>query len=209
MYEYSTIGWLKHCIFHPVEGFEDLRWKKKGSIPVAIGIVVMLFIAMVVDHQLTGFAYNMNYVKVFNVVPLLVQSVVYFITWVVGNWALCTLLDGEGTFKKIFIYSAYALVPYIVCTFIAVILSNVLIKDESIWIIAVQWLGIGWSVILMIQAMRAAHQYSFGKTLVSMIGTVIVMLLILFLAVLLISLFQQLYVFIYQIYTEILYRVRG
>ena len=67
----------------------------------------------------------------------------------------------------------------------------------------------GWSIILMIQAMRAAHQYSFGKTLVSMVGTVIVMLLILFLAVLLISLFQQLYVFIYQIYTEILYRVRG
>ena len=79
--------------------------------------------------------------------PLLVQSVVYFITWVVGNWALCTLLDGEGTFKKIFIYSAYALVPYIVCTFIAVILSNVLIKDESIWITAVQWIGLGWSGI--------------------------------------------------------------
>ena len=209
MNEYSTIGWLKHCIFHPVEGFEDLRWKKKGSIPLAIGIVVMLFIAMVIDHQLTGFAYNMNYVKVFNVVPLLVQSVVYFITWVVGNWALCTLLDGEGTFKKIFIYSAYSLVPYIVGTIIAVILSNVLIKDESIWIVAAQWLGMGWSLILMIQAMRAAHQYSFFKTLVSMIGTVIVMLLILFLAVLLISLFQQLYVFIYQIYTEILYRVRG
>ena len=114
-----------------------------------------------------------------------------------------------SAFKKIFIYSAYALVPYIVCTFIAVILSNVLIRDESIWIVAVQWLGMGWSIILMIQAMRAAHQYSFGKTLVSMVGTVIVMLLILFLAVLLISLFQQLYVFIYQIYTEILYRVRG
>ena len=84
-----------------------------------------------------------------------------------------------------------------------------LIKDESIWITAVSWLGLGWSVVLMVQAMRAAHQYSFGKTLVSMVGTIIVMLLILFLAVLLISLFQQLYVFIYQIYTEILYRIRG
>ena len=32
MYEFTEIGWLKHCIFHPVEGFEDLRWKKKGSL---------------------------------------------------------------------------------------------------------------------------------------------------------------------------------
>ena len=97
-------------------------------------IVLFLFIAMVVDRQLTGFQFNDSYVKVFNVVPLIVQSVVYFFTWVLGNWAICTLLDGEGTLKKICIYSAYSLVPYIVCTFIAVIFSNVLVQDESIWI---------------------------------------------------------------------------
>ena len=106
-------------------------------------------------------------------------------------------------------YSAYSLVPYIVCTFIAVIFSNVLVQDESIWITAIQYLGIGWSVILMVQAMRAVHQYSFGKTLASIIGTIIAMLLILFLAILLLSLFQQVYVFGYSVYTEIMYRIRG
>ena len=104
---------------------------------------------------------------------------------------------------------AYSLVPYIVCTFIAVIFSNVLVQDESIWITAIQYLGIGWSVILMVQAMRAVHQYSFGKTLASIIGTIIAMLLILFLAILLLSLFQQVYVFGYSVYTEIMYRIRG
>lgn len=63
-------------------------------------IVLFLFIAMVVDRQLTGFQFNDSYVKVFNVVPLIVQSVVYFFTWVLGNWAICTLLDGEGTLKR-------------------------------------------------------------------------------------------------------------
>ena len=209
MYEFSPMGWLKHCVFHPVEGFEDLRWKKQGSLKIAFGIVFLLFIAMVVDRQLTGFQFNDNYVKVFNVVPLLVQSVVYFFTWVIGNWAICTLLDGEGTLKRILIYSAYALVPYIVCTFVAVVFSNVLVQEESIWITAITYLGAGWSVVLMIQAMRAAHQYSFGKTLASIVGTLIAMLLILFLAILLLSLFQQVYVFGYSIYTEIAYRIRG
>ena len=146
MYEFTPVGWLKHCVFHPVEGFEDLRWKKQGSMKISMLIVLFLFIAMVVDRQLTGFQFNDSYVKVFNVVPLIVQSVVYFFTWVLGNWAICTLLDGEGTLKKICIYSAYSLVPYIVCTFIAVIFSNVLVQDESIWITAIQYLGIGWSV---------------------------------------------------------------
>lgn len=203
------MGWLKHCVFHPVEGFEDLRWKKQGSLKIAFGIVFLLFVAMVVDRQLTGFQFNENYVKVFNIVPLLVQSVVYFFTWVIGNWAICTLLDGEGTLKRILVYSAYSLVPYIVCTFIAVIFSNVLVQEESIWITAITYLGVGWSVVLMIQAMRAAHQYSFGKTLASIVGTLIAMLLILFLAILLLSLFQQVYVFGYSIYTEIAYRIRG
>ena len=209
MYEFTQMGWLKHVIFHPVEGFEDLRWKKQGSIKIAMIIVFMLFVAMVADRQLTGFQFNTAYVKVFNIVPLLVQSVVYFFTWVIGNWALCTLFDGEGTLKKICIYSAYALVPYIVCTFLAVFVSNFIVQEESIWMNAISYLGIIWSVVLMVQAMKAAHQYTFGKTLVSKFFTIVAMLLILFLAILLLSLFQQVYAFGYSIYTEISYRIRG
>lgn len=203
------MGWLKHVIFHPVEGFEDLRWKKQGSLKIAFVIVFLLFVVMVADRQLTGFQFNHAYVKVFNVVPLLVQSVVYFFTWVIGNWALCTLFDGEGTLKKICVYSAYALVPYIVCSAISIFISNFIVSEEVIWMSAIYYLGLGWSVVLMIQAMKAAHQYSFGKTLVSMFFTLVAMLLILFLAILLLSLFQQVYAFGYSVYTEIAYRIRG
>lgn len=209
MYEFTQLGWLKHVIFHPVEGFEDLRWKKKGSLKIAFIIVFLLFVAIVADRQLTGFQFNTAYVKVFNIVPLLVQSVVYFFTWVIGNWALCTLFDGEGTLKKICIYSAYALVPYIVCTFLSVFISNFIVSEEKIWMSAIYYLGLIWSVVLMVQAMKAVHQYSFGKTLVSMFFTIVAMLLILFLAILLLSLFQQVYVFGYSVYTEIAYRIRG
>lgn len=209
MYEFSTLGWLKHVIFHPVEGFEDLRWKKQGSLKLSFVIVVLLFIAMVVDRQLKGFAFNHAYVKVFNVVPLIVQSVVYFAVWVIGNWAVCTLFDGEGTLKNICVYSAYALVPYIFGVYISTFISNFLILDEGIWVNFFLYLGMGWSVILMIQAMKAVHQYTFTKTIVSIVGTLIAMILILFLAVLLLSLFQQVYVFFYSIYTEIAYRIRG
>ncbi|MCD8095823.1 MAG: YIP1 family protein [Ruminococcus sp.] len=209
MYEFSELGWIKHVVFHPFEGFEDLRWKKKGSVKYALIIVFLLFVAMVANDRMMGFAFDDSQVKVFNVVPLIVQSVVYYVTWVIGNWCICTLLDGEGTLKKIAIYSAYALVPYIICSYCAVLLSNALVLDESIWVTAFQWVGLGWSVILMISAMKAVHQYSIPKTLISIVLTLVAMLLILFLAVLLLSLFQQVYVFVYTIYTEISYRIRG
>ncbi len=209
MYEFTEIGWLKHVIFHPVEGFEDLRWKKKGSIKISLIIVLGLFISMIARARLQGFQFNMSYEKLFNVIPLLVQSVVFFFTWVIGNWAICTLFNGEGTLKRICIFSAYSLVPYIVCTYISVFLSNFLVQEEAIWVNCIYYVGLGWSVILMIQAMKAAHQYSFGMTLLSMVATIAAMFVILFLAILLLSLFQQVYVFGYSIYTEIAYRIRG
>lgn len=209
MYEFSMLGWVRHVCFHPTEGFEDLRWKKQGSLKLSLFIVLLLFVAMVANNRMVGFAFNTNTVKVFNVVPLVVQSVVYFATWVIGNWCICTLLDGEGTLKKICIYSAYALVPYILCSYVAVIFSNFLILEEAIWVNFFNYLGMGWSIVLMISAMKAVHQYSLPKTLISIVLTLVAMLLILFLAILLLSLFQQVYVFVYTIYTEIAYRIRG
>lgn len=209
MYEFSQLGWLKHVIFHPVEGFEDLRWKKKGSMRIALVIVLLLFVAMVVKRQLTGFQFNDAYVKIFNVVPLFVQSVVYFFTWVIANWALCTLFNGEGTIKKICIYSAYALTPYVACTFLSVFISNFIVRDEAVWMNVIYYVGLGWSVVLMLQAIKTVHQYTFPKTILSIVFTLVAMLVILFLLVLLISLFQQVYVFIASIYTELTYRFRG
>lgn len=210
MYEFTELGWLKHVIFHPVEGFEDLRWKKKGSMKIAMIIVLGLFISMVALERLQGFQFYMSYEKFFNVIPLLVQSIVFFFTWVIGNWAICTLFNGEGTLKRICICSAYALVPYIIGTYVSVFISNFLINpDEAIWVNCIYYVGLGWSVILMIQGMKAVHQYTFGKTLLSMVMTIVAMIIILFLAILLLSLFQQVYVFGYSIYTEIAYRIRG
>lgn len=201
--------WVKHVIFHPFEGFEDMRWKKAGSIKIAMFIVGMLFIATVANRQLVGFQFNSSYVKVFNIVPLLVRSVVYFGAWVVGNWSICTLLDGEGTMKKICTYSAYSLVPFIIGSLTCTFISNFITVDEVIWANAIYYIGQYWSVLLMFSAMKAVHQYSFLKTLFSLILTIIAMLAILFLLVLMVTLFQQVYVFFYSIYTEVAYRIRG
>lgn len=210
IYDMTPLQWLKHVIFHPIEGYEDMRWKKQGSLVITAVIVFFLFIAQVFKARFGGFAYNMKaYSDIFNVVPILVQSVVYYLTWVVANWSFCTLLDGEGNMKRIAIYSAYALVPYIVCSILSTIVSYFVTLDESIWITSISQIGLWWSVVLMVMGMKACHQYSFTKTIICMILTVVGMLLILCLLVLIMSLFQQVWLFFFTIYTEIMYRVRS
>ena len=210
IYDMKPWQWVKHVIFHPTEGYEDMRWKKAGSMKVALFIVFLLFASQVFSSRYGGFAYNTRaYSDVFNIVPILVQSVAYYATWVVANWSWCTLFDGEGNMRRVAIYSAYALVPFIVCNFLSTAISYGLTLDESIWYTAIAQVGFWWSVVLMLFGMKACHQYSFTMTIVTMILTIVGMVLILCLLALVMSLFQQVYVFFATVYTEILYRVRS
>lgn len=198
--------WPFYVMRHPFEGYDDLRWKKGYNMKVAWVIVICFFIISVASAQLTGFLFNNTYVKVFNIVPYFSSSVILFLTWVVGNWSLCTLFDGEGTMKNIFCVSAYALLPYLFSELIIIIASNFLLRTEAGFINFFRYLGIVWSLVLMISGMKTVHQYSLPKTIAAMFFTVVAMAIILFLAVLLLTLFQQVFVFVYSVYTELMYR---
>lgn len=206
MLDLTQKQWVKYTALHPFEGYEDLRWKKGGSLKIAFVIVFLFFTAVVADDRLYGFQFKETYDKTFNIIPYIIKSIVLFAVWVVGNWSICTLLDGEGTMKNICIYSSYALVPYIIQLYINVLLSHVLIRDEYIFMLVIKIIGTLWTVVLIFSAVKAVHQYSFSKTISACLLTLAAMMIILLLLVLLLSLFQQLYVFIYSIYTEISYR---
>jgi hypothetical protein len=208
MLDYNNPRFVGHVLAHPFEGFEDLRWKKQGSVLIAAVVVFLFFVTMVAEDRVYGFQFYVSYDKIFNIVPFLVQSIVLFLVWVVANWAMCTLFDGEGSMKKIFIYSAYALIPYVACGLIATFLSNFFVQDEEVFLTTLNVLGLAWSGLLIITSQKAVHQFSIKKTLLLIILTVLAMIAILFLLVLLLTLFQQVVIFILSIYTEISYRIR-
>ena len=198
--------WPFYIMRHPFEGFEDLRWKKAYSVPCALVIVALFFAVSVCDTLLTGFLHNPDPQKTFNVVPIIIQTIVLFFLWVLANWSLCTLFNGEGTMKSICVNTAYALAPYIIGKAVNIPLSNWLTSEENVFLTIISIVSITWSVLLLFSGMRTAHQYTFWQTFWSIVFSALAMLIIFILAILMVSLFQQVYLFVNSIYTELLYR---
>ncbi len=208
MMDFNNRQWLNYMMKHPVDGFENMRWKKAGSVKYAIVIILFWFLASIFENRLYGFQFRAEPDKIFNIIPHFVRTILLFLTWTAGNWAVCTLLDGKGTMKQIFIYSAYAMLPYVISIYAEIMLSHILIREEQIVIDMIHLTGISWTALLLFSAVRTMHQYTFRKTLSAICLTVFTMLIILCLLVLLLVLFQQIYNFIFAIYTEIAYRLK-
>lgn len=208
MDNYNNIDWLRYAVTHINEGFQDMRWKKAGSIKTAWSIIVLFFLSGIFQERLSGFQFQSSYDKTFNIIPYIMGSAGLFLAWVTGNNAVSTFLDGEGTFRNIFIYSAYSLVPYIAQRFINTFLSHFLIEDEFIFMEAIEITGTVWTILLVFSAVRAVHQYSFSRTFISIILTIAAMFIMLFLLILFMCLIQQIFLFISSLYAEISYRIR-
>jgi hypothetical protein len=116
-------------------------------------------------------------------------------------------MDGEGRFSEIWIAASYALFPFIVVSLPEAVISNFLAQREGAFLGMMSVIANGWSLIFLIAAMKEIHQFSLKKTIISMLLTVLGMGVIIFLGVLIFSLFQQLFIFLYTVYSEIKFRL--
>lgn len=201
--------WLWYVILHVSDGFEEMRFRKKGSLKITVIIVLMFFFGNIISDRLYGLQFSMPDERTFSIIPYVTSSVVIFLAWTVGNSAVSTLLDGEGTARNTAIYSAYALVPYVVQLYVNTLLSHVLTRDELIFMQIIRLTGISWTILLLFSAVRAVHQYTFIRTVISIVLTLFCMAVMLFLLILLMSLIQQMWLFVSSVCTEIIYRLRG
>lgn len=91
----------KHLLFHPFDGFWDMKREGRGSLIFALLLVGLWIVANILSRQVTGFLFTETTVSTVDLPAEIRNVAVLFLLFTVGNWSITTLMGGEGTFRDI------------------------------------------------------------------------------------------------------------
>ena len=126
--------------------------------------------------------------------------------WVISNWCFTALMDGEGSMKDIFISTCYSLTPYVLFSLPMFICSHILTASEAAFYIVADTVCLIWVLALLFLGMMTTHNYSLSKSLLTAILTLVGICLIIFILLLMANIVQQVIIYFYDIYKELLFR---
>jgi len=196
-----------HVIFHPFDGFYDIRHEKRGSLKAAMIILTLAGVVFVFQRYAQGFIFMDYRVEWLNPITLFLNLVVPVAMWCLANWCLTTLMDGEGGMKHIFTAAGYAVLPIVLMILPATIISNFITLDESFILTAFSVLAYGWMGILMFFGMLVTHNYTLPKNILACSLTVVGMAVLLFLGLLSVDVLGRILMFASNIYREMNFRI--
>ena len=195
-----------YVILHPFDGFWDLKHEKRGSVRAALVFIVITVLTFF--YEAIGAGYVINPQGSFTTVWAQAISVlVPFLLFAVANWCLTTLFEGEGSFKDIVVAMSYSLLPLPMLIIPATIMSNVVISNEVKLLNLLTSAAFIWVGILLFFGTQVTHDYSLGKNMLTIFGTLIGMIFIMFIGILFTTLLGKIVSLISNIVIEITYRL--
>lgn len=195
-----------HVMFHPFDGFNQLRFGGSVALWPSVIILVLYVIATIYQFVGTGYLFNQNNIADINLWLLLAKSLGIVALFIIAQWSMAILTNGSGRFKDIIVTACYSLAPYTVGLLVGTWLSNFMIMDEMYaeYIILI---GLAWSAMLLLIGTMVIHELPFARALGFLALTVAAMAVILFVLVLFYTLLMQLCTFGYTLYVELVFRM--
>lgn len=202
----KSLKYVFHVIFHPIDGFWDLKHEKRGTLGAAFTFAFLTMVTETLEKQNTAFLFNQNRLIDLNAVVDVITVLLLYILWCVANWCTTSLMDGKGKMKDIFIYTGYALAPLALIRIPLVPISYIITADEGTFYVVFGVISYIWAAVLLFLGTMSTHQYSVKKTLATCLITIAGMGIIMFIFLLFFSVLSQMGDFVYTIYKELRFR---
>ena len=196
-----------YTVSHPADGYYWIRHRERGSVAIAFLLVILFSFSFSINRTAASFIVNDIDPLEANALTELFAVLLLYILFAVANWSITCLMEGEGRLKDILIALGYAMVPMIVCFNIGTIVSQYVAQNEEAFYYMIVAVGVALGLFMMLIGIMQVHNYTLGKTLVTIFLTFIAMFIIIFIILLFVDLITQVYSFFRSIYQELIFRV--
>lgn len=203
---YKEYKYADYVMFHPFDGFWDIKREKRGSVRGATLILVLFSLIFAVRAQFTGYTITKTASTEQNAIFDVIMILLPLALWIVSNWCFTALMDGEGNMKDIYIATCYALKPYIWFGIPLFLMSHVVTAEEVVIYTVFDTICWIWVLGLVFFGMMVTHDYSLSKSLLTTVLTLVGICLIVFIMLLFTSIIQEVYTFFNNAYQELVFR---
>lgn len=190
----------------PFDGFYEMRRRNKGNIWFVVAMYAFYVLLQIISYNFTGYIVNFNNPNDFNILETISASLLPFFLFAIANYSITTLGDGKGFLKDIVKVLGYSLFPLLIFHVIALILSWFVSNDTTVFYYLFIAFGYLAFAIYAFIGLIVVHEYNFRQAILYLILTIVAMMVIIFIAVLLLTLFQNLYGFLTSVWREIVMR---
>lgn len=191
---------------HPFESFNEIKAYKQGSVTAAVIITVLLYVAFTFKATLSGFLFKTTSSASYNMLYTLIQTVGLMLLWCVANWLVCSLFSGKGTFKEVFIATAYSLVPLIIFTFAETVLTHFFSSTTMSVVYGLETVVWIYTFFLIIVGMMSVHEFDFFKFVLTSFVVFFFMIIVVFIGFMFVMLLSEVCGFVSDIYNEVILR---
>ena len=198
-------SYMVKMLKNPFDELYDLKKKIHGSVTSATVIFVLAFIIYLIDMFGRSFSFQMVNPENNSILSVGVLFLVPALLWVVGNYMISAINDGEGTFRSVYVATAYSLVPYVIFTPIVIASTYVLTLNEAVIVHYLWAIALAWSLVLICISVKEIHNYTVKETVKIILLTLFFMIMAIIVCVILYLIGQQVVLFIQDIISEVTY----
>lgn len=189
----------------PIETFYMVRLNRQKKFSYLFPTIILLLFFAIRIMQIYCTHYPLASVEAWeaNIIIEIGKFVVPLVSWVLGSYAVTSLLDGEAMAREVYLGTMLCLMPYIVFMPIIIGATHFMSSnDVGIYnfLVMIVW---AWVVILMFLQIMRLNDYTLGKTIGVVLLSFIAILIIWVIAILIFSLAKQFLDFIVGLYREL------
>ncbi len=196
------IRFLPYFLRNPADAYYGVKKEGKVSVLSATILYITFILFYIVSKYMTGFLFKTVPDGTWEVGMDLALTIGGITLFLVACNLICSIRDGEGTFKQMYCGFAYALGPYILLKPVSFALSFVLTYNEAFIITLIELAAVALCLMLVVMMVKELQNYNFRETFVNLLLTLFTMLMIVIALVIAAALIAQLWEFITAVWKE-------